>query len=663
MKSTTEEGWTGSIFPPPPFDEAVKRAFPGRRQRSECGDKAAPSDGYDNVIRLVLVSLEIVTLNVFLLYFDSPSFLAFVLLNLLIAHALNLAYHNYTIRIALLMLLSVLGSLFPLVFMHHKLVQLGSHWVYGFMVLVCVGPTVLSLPDWVVYMNYRPAVNVIPKPVAASEQVAVDVLLTTYREDIDEILGTLAAIQNLEWEGAVNVYVLDDGNREDVRVQCASLTRTRHPVTRVTRAGNAGGKAGNLNHFLRRHPRTADFFVTLDCDMRPFPSMLQLLFAAYHAVRVEERRRIGFITTPQFFRNYDSRDDVFDTVSTMFANTTMHAMHAARTVLYIGTNALVRRDAVERAGLFYTDFATEDCSTGCKVHATRNEFGEPYTSVYLPVPVAAGLSPRTLAQLLSQRFRWHNGMSATSMHYRYWVVPDGTLTPMQRFIYFTVIGAGIRNIFTFLLCWFGTVFVNLICTLHFELWVSKVSPSPSHVTLFYLLCIALVLVPWLLVPGSSIMATLRALRMQNVYVSTEFPCLLLLLGVRVRYRWSSQCESARWSPHFYLPATAYCTIVLSAVALFLRCVATGTSNCIPVIQAVFSVLLWTYKFYPILLALFGHQNDEHPKWLVLEEGRQDLFKTPVWSEADGVMIEQLKILVCHLYRRLEKKERIVEPGV
>ena len=658
MELPSEQAWTDSIFPPSPFDDAVRRAFPGRRQRADRNGKFLFYEGYDSIIRVSLVCLEIVTLNVFLAYFDKPSFLAFILLNLLICHALNLAYHNYRIRISLLMLLSVLGSLFPIVFMHNKLLELNSRWVYGIMIVVCAGPTFLSLPDWIVYMNYDSTVNTIPKPVPSTKQVSVDILLTTYKEDIDEILGTLSAIQNIDWEGTVNVYVLDDANREDVRIHCESMTEPRHKVTRITRVGNKGGKAGNLNNFLSCHERTADFFVSLDCDMRPFPNMLQLLFASYYDVPEPERRRIGFITTPQFFRNFDPDDDVFDTISTMFSNTTMQAMHACSTVLYIGTNALVRRDAIERAGLFYIIFSTEDCSSGCKIHSTENTYGETYTSKYLPVPVAAGLSPRTLAQLCDQRFRWYHGMCATSMHYRYWSVSDGALLPMQRFIYFATVGAGIRNILTFLVCWLGTVFVNLVCTIYFELWVGTPPPSPTLFTLLYVLCTALAVIPWLLVPGSSVQATLRALRMQNVYVSTEFPCLLVQLGFAVRYKWTSQTESARWSPHFYLPAIAYGTIVLSAVALFLRCVSAGTKNCVPFMQSIFSTLLWTYKFYPILLAICGHQNDEHPKWLALEEGRENLFRTPVWSEADSVVIEQLKILVRHLYHRLDKKERI-----
>ena len=646
--------WTGSVLPPSPLDEDIKSAFPGIQQRSGYTNPS-PQDRSDYAIRCILVGFIVVTFNLLTVYFGFKSSLYFVLLNALILSLIHLSLKSYAVHIACLALLSFVGSVFPLAVFHEILVQLQSLKLHLFIGLLCILPTCFALPVWITHMLYRKPKKITPRPPSDAPQVPVDILITTYKEPLDEILGTVAATQNLDWNGPVNVYVLDDARRDDVRDLCDGLTQTRHPVTRITRLGNSGGKAGNLNNFLRKHERTADFFVTLDCDMRPFPNMLQLLFAAYYELPDHEKRRLAFISTPQYFRNYDPGNDTYDMTSTMFSNTSMPAMHTVSTVLYIGTSALLSRDAIERCGYFFTKFSTEDSSTGCRLHYTENEAGEKYISKYLAAPVAAGLSPRTLAQLLDQRMRWFLGMAAMSNHFQFYTITRGLL-PTQRFIYFCIICAWLRNMLSFLSYWFTTVFFNLIAVQYFDHFFHMGPVSIfdlSVVILFYIVGIGLTLVPWLLTPGPSIRATLRALRMQNVYVSAEIPCLAMVLGYPVRYKWASQVESARWTPHFFFHFTVYSTILASALLLFVQAVKSGTSNFIPYLQCLFSILLWTYNFYPIVLALSGHQNNEHPKWLALEKGREDLHPKPVWAENEGIMVEQLKRMVCNLYNKLD----------
>ena len=603
--------------------------------------------------------LVIVTINLLTRYFGFKSSLHFALLNTSILLLVHFSRKNCRVHMVCLASISLAGSAIPLLLMHEKLVQLESPKLHAFIGLSCILPTCFALPVWITHMLYRKPKKITPRPPTDAPAVPVDILITTYKEPLDEILGTVAATQNLDWNGPVNVYVLDDASRNDVQDLCDRLKRTRHPVTRITRIGNSGGKAGNLNNFLRKYERTADFFVTLDCDMRPFPNMLQLLFAAYYEVPDHEKRRLAFISTPQFFRNYDPDNDTYDMMSTMFVNTSMPAMHTISTVLYIGTSALLNRDAIERCGYFFTKFSTEDSSTGCRLHCSENEYGEKYISKYLAVPVAAGLSPRTLAQLLDQRMRWYLGMAGMSNHFQFYTITCGLL-PIQRFIYFCIICAWLRNMLSFFSYWFTTVFFNLIAVKYFDHFF-VVDPdnmmNPYLVLLFYAMAIGVMLIPWLLTPGPSIRACLRALRMHNVYVSAEIPCLAMVLGYPVRYKWASQVESARWTPHFFFHFTVYASIVVSAVSLFVRSVKSGTSNCVPYLQSAFSILLWTYNFYPIMLALSGHQNNENPKWLVLEKGREDLHPKPVWAENEGVMVEQLKRMVCNLCEKLDASNR------
>jgi len=485
--------------------------------------------------------------------------------------------------------------------------------------------------------------------------VAVDILVTTYKESLDELAGTLAAIQNLVWHGPVNVYILDDANRSDIERLCAGMKKCKYGITHVTRDGNAGKKAGNINNFMKVMPRTADFFIILDVDMRPFPNMLQLLFGAYFDVKLEkERARIGFITSPQFFRNYTPKTDHYDMVCSSWVNTVLPCMDTIDTVPFIGTNALWKRDALERCGGFLTQYATEDVSTGCKVHCTVNENGDKYISKYMPVPVAAGVTPRTLAELMDQHTRWNTGQAQMTFHYNFFFFCK-ELRSVQRFFYFCTMASWIRHIPSFLILWFGTIFFNIASAFIFkpnEAW------NPPVLTIIATLCsIILPTSSWLLLPGSSLRSKLRGIQMSMVYITTEITAAAVVcFGVKVPVKFASDVVSSNWHPHFGFHISVYLSIVASALFCIIRSITLGITNAVPYVQSIFLVSLWTFAFFPVYRAINGHEDHEDKKWMSLEVGRVNLFSEPVWAEMDNITFEQLKDTVVRLYQRVEQQD-------
>ena len=75
---------------------------------------------------------------------------------------------------------------------------------------------------------------------------AVDVLICTYNEPVNLVETTVLAALNLDYpEGKCRVWLCDDGHREEMRRMAE-----RNGAGYLSREGNAGAKAGNLNYAL-----------------------------------------------------------------------------------------------------------------------------------------------------------------------------------------------------------------------------------------------------------------------------------------------------------------------------------------------------------------------------------------------------------------------------
>lgn len=72
-------------------------------------------------------------------------------------------------------------------------------------------------------------------------------------------------------------------------------------------------------------------------------------------------------------------------------------------VIYVGSNAIFRRQALQSVGGFVTDVITEDMATGLLVQ------NEGWKSEFVNKVLATGLSPETFPELIKQRVRWAKG--------------------------------------------------------------------------------------------------------------------------------------------------------------------------------------------------------------------------------------------------------------
>lgn len=225
----------------------------------------------------------------------------------------------------------------------------------------------------------------------------VDIFIATYNEEIELLEKTVVAAKLVDYpKEKRTIYLCDDGNRPEVRALAEKWA-----VHYLARVVNKGAKAGNLNYGLAHS--TSEFVVTMDADMMMKPGFLK------ETVPFFKDSKMGFVQTPQAFHN----PDVFQ--HNLYAESKvrndqdffMRFLQAAKNrfnaVIYVGSNAIFRRTALESVDGFVTNVITEDMATGLLLQ------NQGWKSEFLNKVLATGLSPETFRELIKQRVRWAKG--------------------------------------------------------------------------------------------------------------------------------------------------------------------------------------------------------------------------------------------------------------
>lgn len=228
----------------------------------------------------------------------------------------------------------------------------------------------------------------------SSNKFSIDVLVPTYNESCEMLETTLRHCINMDYPH--KTWLLDDGNRSEMRLLAEKLG-----VGYVAREEKTGAKAGNLNHAMKYI--YGELIAVFDADFCPEKKFLSRLVGYF------QNEKIAVVQTPQYYYNTDSFQH-----RRLFANkvysdqdTFMHLVLPARNnwnaAYWIGTNALIRREALESINGFPTDCVTEDILTSMLIHSKG------WKNVYVDEPLAYGLAPANISQYFVQRLRWAEG--------------------------------------------------------------------------------------------------------------------------------------------------------------------------------------------------------------------------------------------------------------
>lgn len=221
----------------------------------------------------------------------------------------------------------------------------------------------------------------------------VDALIPTYNEPLEILEPTVAAALSIR--GIRHVLVLDDGNRGWVRQMTSRLGADYYP-----RSTNEHAKAGNMNNGLAH--TDAEFVICFDADHVASPNFIERTLGYF------EDPALAFVQSPQVFSNKESflfrrRRNGWWSEQAMFYDVIQPAKNRFNAAFFVGTNAMLRRAALDDVGGFATGTATEDIHTSLRIHARG------WKSIFVAEPLAHGLEAENLKEYFKQRRRWAAG--------------------------------------------------------------------------------------------------------------------------------------------------------------------------------------------------------------------------------------------------------------
>ena len=130
---------------------------------------------------------------------------------------------------------------------------MNSGWTYldAFFIWLLVGAEAYAFI--ILYLGYLQTIwplrrTPVPLPEDPDNWPAVDLLIPTYNEPLNVVRFTALAAMNIDWPAEkLNVYIIDDGKREEFRKFAEDAG-----IGYMTRDDNKHAKAGNINAALKR---------------------------------------------------------------------------------------------------------------------------------------------------------------------------------------------------------------------------------------------------------------------------------------------------------------------------------------------------------------------------------------------------------------------------
>jgi len=239
----------------------------------------------------------------------------------------------------------------------------------------------------------------VPLPEDPENWPAVDLLIPTYNEPLSVVRYTALAAMNIDWPAdKLNVYILDDGKREEFRKFAEDAG-----IGYMTRDDNAHAKAGNINRALER--LDAPFVAIFDSDHVPTRSFLQVTLGWFL-----RDRNLGMLQTPHHFYSPDPFERnlgqfrVIPNEGELFYGIVQDGNDFWNATFFCGSCAVLRRTALDEIGGIAVETVTEDAHTSLRMQMNG------WNTAYINIPQAAGLATERLSGHVKQRIRWARGM-------------------------------------------------------------------------------------------------------------------------------------------------------------------------------------------------------------------------------------------------------------
>lgn len=445
------------------------------------------------------------------------------------------------------------------------------------------------------FMNMRTAREYKVPQVPLDRFPDVDVFIATYSEEPELLYKTINGCRNMDYpdKSKVHIYLCDDNRRPQMEELAKKMG-----VNYLKRPDNKGAKAGNLNNAMAHS--TSPYILTLDADMIPQKRFLMNIIPYFVDVEMKnegkeesEKIKLGFVQSPQNFYNPDLfqfnlfSEGRIPNEQDYFYKDIQVARTKTNSVIYGGSNTVISREALNKVGGFYTEAITEDFATGILIQKAG------FVTLGTSDPLASGLSPTDLPNLIQQRIRWGRGVISTgrNMHLytskdlsfgqklNYWASVYYWYAPFKRLVY--IMSPIMYATFGF------TVFK---CTL-------------PEVLAFWL--------PMFITSNMSLKmlsGNIRSTKWTGIYETIMFPYMLLPIiletfGITLKKFKVTQKSSSGGKQHYELYMIPFLILITLSVIGIVRCIVVifDSSNLSPIV-----VLFWMVLnlYYMVMAVMF-----------------------------------------------------------
>lgn len=270
-----------------------------------------------------------------------------------------------------------------------------------------VGMALLCTEAFVVFHSLAYAQNFItalraPEPPRAvitdwTKAPTVAILVPARHEPYDVLERTFLCLKNIDYPNKV-IYFLDDSSEEKYNREAEELATT-YGIRVFRRQERHGAKAGIINDVVRTTLDTK-YLVVFDADQNPMPSFLKNLVPI-----MEADPKLAFVQTPQFYTNTESSTIVkgSNIQHCMFYEFICEGKGAANAMIFCGTNAILRVEAIREIGGLDEGSITEDFATTIDWHLRG------WKSLYNGQVGTFGAGPESLDIFMKQQWRWSRG--------------------------------------------------------------------------------------------------------------------------------------------------------------------------------------------------------------------------------------------------------------
>ena len=242
--------------------------------------------------------------------------------------------------------------------------------------------------------------EIIALPADIDSWPTVDLFIPTYNEPLSVVKITILAAQSIDWpKNKLNIYLLDDGKRDDFRDFC-----TEAKVHYMSRDNNEHHKAGNLNLALSK--THGEFVAFFDCDHIPTRAFLQVTMGPFL-----KDPKLALVQTPHWFYSPDPFERNLNTYGEvpnegeLFYGVVQKGNDLWNASFFCGSCAVIRRAPLMEVGGIAVETVTEDAHTSLKMSRKG------YNTAFIGIPLAAGLATESFSRHIGQRIRWARGMA------------------------------------------------------------------------------------------------------------------------------------------------------------------------------------------------------------------------------------------------------------